>query len=81
MGKRGGGGNSRTKSVPNCGTLNIKGQGKMLPLKSFGNAPTDMSFENTSCILLRFAIALKYGDQTKRWQPQNPLNEFASLLL
>lgn len=54
----------------------------MLPLKYFGNAPPDMSFEKLVVhIVLRFAIALKYGDQTKRWQPQNSLNECPSLLL
>lgn len=53
----------------------------MLLLKYFGNAPPDMSFEKASSILLRFAIALKYCDLTKLWQPQNPLNECASLLL
>lgn len=52
-----------------------------MPLKYFGNPPPDMSFEKTSSILLRFAIVLKYGDQTKRWQPQNSLNECPSLLL
>lgn len=53
----------------------------MLPLKYFVNAPPDMSFEKTSSILFRFAIALKYGDQTKRWQLQNSLNECPSLLV